>query len=243
MFLRDLYKKKHSKYGSINDWITYKNLKNKVNVMIKSKRKSYFSQKLHDVKGDSKETWRVLKSALGRRSKNTNINSLKTDNNNEVTCHKDIANTLNTDFATVSDKVLQESERSLILSEFQELRHGSSISPLDYLSNMAYKGDSYKFRQITVEDIIRSASTLKNSKSGDLPGKFLRHAIDAVAPSLAFIFNRSFKEGISLIILRWPVFALFIKVKVQNLILIITGLSLFCQQWQDCLRNWFMISF
>ena len=52
------------------------------------------------------------------------------------------------------------------------------------------------FRQITVEDIIRSASTLKNSKSGDLPGKFLKDAIDVVALSLAFIFNRSFKERI-----------------------------------------------
>ena len=196
MFLRDLYKKKHSKYGDANDWITYKNLKNECNVMINSKRKSYFSQKLHEAKGDSKETWRVLNSALGRRSKTTNINSLKADNDNEVTCHKDIANILNTHFATVSDKVLQESGCRLTLSEFQELRHGSSISPLDYLSHIGYEGEPFKFRQITVEDIIRSASTLKNSKSGELPSKFLKDAIDVVAPSLAVIFNRSFKEGI-----------------------------------------------
>ena len=196
MFVRDLCKKKHSKYGSANDWITYKNLKNEVNVMIKSKGKFYFSQKLHEVKGDSKERWRVLNSALGSRSKTTDINSLKTDNNNEVTCHKDIANILNTHSATVLDKVLQESERSLTLSEFQELRHGSSISPLDYLSHMGCEGEPFKFCQITVEDIIRSASTLKNSSSGDLPEKFLKDAIDVEASSLAFIFNRFFKEDI-----------------------------------------------
>ena len=107
--------------------------------MIKSKRKSYFSQKLHEAKGDSKETWRILNSASGRRSKTTNINTLETDN--EVTCHKNIANILNSHFATVSDKVLQESECSLTFSEFQELRHGSSISSLGYQSHIGYKGD------------------------------------------------------------------------------------------------------
>ena len=157
MFLRDLYKRKHTKYGDANDWITYKNLKNEVNVMIRGKRKSYFSEKLHEAEGDSKETWKVLNSASGRSSKTTNIDSLKADNDNEATCHKDIANILNTYFATVSDKLLQESGCRLTLSESEELRHGSSISPLDYLSHIGYEGEPFKFLQITVEDIIRSA--------------------------------------------------------------------------------------
>ena len=90
-------------------------LKNEVNIMIKSKRKLiYFSQKLHEGKCDSKETWTVLDRRLL-------ILTDSTDNYNEVTCHKGIANILNTHFATVSDKVLQESEHSLSLSEFQEL--------------------------------------------------------------------------------------------------------------------------
>ena len=163
MFLRDLYKKKHSKYRDPNDWITYKNLKNEVNVMIKIKRKSYFSQKLHETKGNSKETWRVSNSALGRRrgSNTANIHSLKTDDDNEVTYHNDIANILNTHFAIVSDKVLQESERSLTLSEFQELRHGSITNLLDYPSHSEYEGKSFRFRPITVEDVIRGVSTLK----------------------------------------------------------------------------------
>ena len=141
--------------------------------MIKSKRKSYFSQKLHEAKGDSKEIWKVLNSALGRRSKTTNINSLKADNDNEVTCHKDIANILNTHFATVSDKVLHESGCRLTLCESKELGYGSSISTLDYLSHIEYEGEPFKFLQIAVEDIILSASTIKNSKSGDLPGRYL----------------------------------------------------------------------
>ena len=129
----------------------------------------------------------MLNSSLGPGSKTNNINSLKTDHDNAVTCHKNIANNLNTHFATFSDKVLQESERSFTLPEFQDLRHGSSISPLDYLSHIGYEEESFRFRQITVEDITLCASAIKNSKSGDLPGKFVKDAIDIVAPSLSFI--------------------------------------------------------
>ena len=91
--------------------------------MINSKRKSYFSQKLHEAKGDSKETLRVLNSALGRRSKTTKIltvSKLIMIMRSHVK-KKEIANILNTYFATVSDKALQESGCRLTLSEFQGL--------------------------------------------------------------------------------------------------------------------------
>ena len=43
---------------------------------------------------------------------------------------------------------------------------------------------------------MRNAAKIKNSNSGTLPGKFLKDAIYVVAPTLAFIFNRSLEEGI-----------------------------------------------
>ena len=72
MFRRDLFKKKHSKYKDPNDWTQYKRIKNEINVELKNKRKLYFSNKLEHSRGDSKETWKILNSALGRRSKTTN---------------------------------------------------------------------------------------------------------------------------------------------------------------------------
>ena len=76
LFRRDLFKKKHSKYKGPHDWTQYKRIKNEINVELKNKRKLYFSKKLEHSRGDSKETWKILNSALGRRSMTTNINSL-----------------------------------------------------------------------------------------------------------------------------------------------------------------------
>ena len=59
MLLRDLHKKKHTKYKDPKDWLKYKQLRNEVNFEINVKKKSYFSQKLQESKGDIKETWEV----------------------------------------------------------------------------------------------------------------------------------------------------------------------------------------
>ena len=49
--------------------------KNEVNINMKCSRKKYFSDKLLETKGDVNGTWKVLNSALGKRSKTTHINS------------------------------------------------------------------------------------------------------------------------------------------------------------------------
>ena len=78
---------------------------------LKNKKKLYFSQKLEHSRSNSKETSKILNSALGGRSKTTNINSLVSDKGDEVTCPNEMANIQNNHFATIADKVVIESER------------------------------------------------------------------------------------------------------------------------------------
>ena len=77
MLPRDFYKKKHAKFKDPSDWLAYKKLGNEANFKIKFKRKSYFSQKLKESRGSIKDTWKILNTAMGRKSKTTNINSLQ----------------------------------------------------------------------------------------------------------------------------------------------------------------------
>ena len=67
MLLRDFYKKKHTKFKDPSDWSAYKKLRNEANSKIKSKRKSYFSQKLEESKGNIKDTWKILNTAIGQK--------------------------------------------------------------------------------------------------------------------------------------------------------------------------------
>ena len=111
MLQRDLYKKRHTKHIDPDDWLRYKQFRNEVNFEMKTKRKSYFSQKLEENRGNIKETWKVLNTAMGRKSNTTTINSLEV-NSNTFTDPKDIAQELNHHFSTITDKIVSEAKKN-----------------------------------------------------------------------------------------------------------------------------------
>ena len=82
MFLRDYYKKKHCYMNSENDWQQYKKLRNAVNIENARTKTDYFTQKLGRANNDIKKTWKILNSALGKRSKTTTIHKLEVNDNN-----------------------------------------------------------------------------------------------------------------------------------------------------------------
>ena len=188
MFLRDSYKKRYTDNKNIDDWKAYKKLKNEVNINMKCSRKKYFSDKLLETKGDVKGTWKVLNSALGKRSKTTHINSLVIDNQ-EITNPEDIVTNLNKHFTTIAEKTLKESEQ-----DYCRIKKFHSV--LDYTSKLPRTSERFRFAQISNTSIINAVSGLKNSKSGTLPAKFLKDCISVVASSLDLIFNKSVQLGI-----------------------------------------------
>ena len=67
MLLRDFYKKQHAKFKDPSDWSAHKKLRNETNSKIKFKRKSSFSQKLEESRGNIKDIWKILNTAMGRK--------------------------------------------------------------------------------------------------------------------------------------------------------------------------------
>ena len=108
MFLRDYYKKKHRFTKSENDWQQYKKLRNAVNIE-NAKTMDYFMQKLGKANSDIKETWKILSSALGKRSKTTTIHKLEV-NDNDVSDPKKISDELNSYFCNVAESILKDSD-------------------------------------------------------------------------------------------------------------------------------------
>ena len=70
---------------------------------MKCSRKKYFSDKLLETKGDVNGTWKVLNSALGKRSKTTQTSSLVIDNQ-KITNPEDIVTNLNKHFTNIAEK-------------------------------------------------------------------------------------------------------------------------------------------
>ena len=81
------------------------------NLEMKAKSKSYFSQKLEENHGDVKETWKVLNTAIRRKSKTTIINSIDV-NSKTFADPKDIAQELNHHFSTTADKIASEAKKN-----------------------------------------------------------------------------------------------------------------------------------
>ena len=92
MLLRHLRKKDTSDFVTLVIGLIIKKLQNEVPLELKAKRKSYFSQKLEESQGNTEETWKVLNTAMGHRSKSTVINRLA------ITDHEAIAQELNHHF-------------------------------------------------------------------------------------------------------------------------------------------------
>ena len=109
MFLRDYYKKKHRYTKSENDWQQYKKLRNAVNIENARTRTDYFTQKLGEANNDIMETWKILHSALGKRSKTTTIHKLEV-NYNDVSDPKMISDELNSYFCNIAGNILKDSD-------------------------------------------------------------------------------------------------------------------------------------
>ena len=164
--LRDFYKKKHAKFKDPSDWSAYKKLRNEANSQKKLKRKSYFSQKLEESRGNIKDTWKILNTAMGRKSKTTNINSLQVGSET-FSEPGEIAKELNYHFGSVARKVLAKAPNNTSKPE-------GCINPDYYLSFIPKKKEPFKFKEITPKQIIKCVSKMKNSKSDKVPNMFLK---------------------------------------------------------------------
>ena len=184
MFLRDFYKKKHRSSGNLNDWLEYKKLRNMVNIEHASAKKDYFAHKLSQTKHDIKETWKILNSALGRRSKTTTIQRLRV-NGTDLAEPDKISEQFNKYFCNIASDILKESE------EFDS----SDISFESYITKLPKTTCSFRFKRISPADVLHHVGKLKSSRSGAIPTRFLKDGINEVANSLSFLFDRSVEES------------------------------------------------
>ena len=133
---------------------------------MKTKRKSYFSRKLEESQGNIKETWKVLLTAIGRKSKTTVINNLEV-NSDTITDHKAIPQEPNNHFLTITDKISAEAERN------NEKTIGDKNASV-HLSFISKKENRFKFQEIAPHNIIRCISKMKNNKSGKIATKSVK---------------------------------------------------------------------
>ena len=190
MFRRDTIKKRFRRTKDLKDWEKFVQLRNKVNIDKTKAKKSYYNQKFQNSKNDIKETWRTINTALGRNSKTTSIQQLEIDKI-KITEPKTICEELNKYFCDIPCKL----QKGLISHAAVGNNQLTSVTFESYIAKIPKGNENFKFRQLTASDVVKSIMKRKTSRSGNVPTKFLKDAVDFVSPILACIFNKSVEKG------------------------------------------------
>ena len=184
---RDYHKKRAVKYGSDRHWELYKSYRNSVNIEMRKAKSAYFRGKIDEcsTEKDSKKTWKLINSLLGRQNKGNRVNELNIDDH-IITDSKEMSEAFNDFFINIGPN---------LASELDDTQSTNNINTfLDKCNSQTI----FKFSKIPVENVLLELKALNISKSTGLdgiPAKLLKIASEIIAPSLTHIFNLSLSTG------------------------------------------------
>ena len=174
---RDYLRGKANKTGSRILRQAYDQVKNAVSHTLYKLRKSYYTNKIEQHKDDLKNTWKVLKQAIGHTSKSTHIEKID-DGVEVITTNAEIAEACNMHFFSIGEKISWE------------------ISPIEmsHTAQIPVTNARFQFHGIAVNQVKVLIHKLVNGKSTgihNIPNKALKDSVDFIAPALTTIFSLS----------------------------------------------------
>ena len=96
----DILKLKASRSNDANDWLAFKLCRNSVNTEIKQLKESYYKNALHENKGDSRQTWRIINELMSRKPTNNCIKNIK-NNGRLIGDSLELADSFNSHFSSI----------------------------------------------------------------------------------------------------------------------------------------------
>ena len=166
---------------------SYKQVRNSVNNLNKKLKKEYFSKKVAHNKGNLKETWKTINLLLNKRSKTTNIESLKVDDQNVVD-NAEIAQSMNNFFCSVGEKLSDDipQQPNPLLSHECVVNQPST---------------QFRFEAVSPVGAERALKKMKISfgfGSDGIARHFLKIAFPVISSSLCEIYNLSIETDLSI---------------------------------------------
>ena len=162
--------------------VAYNCIRNRVTLLLRGKKKSYFEGRFEEVKFDIKRTWSLINGIIkpSSKSKRGYIKELNVDGS-IISDGLRIANELNDYFVNVGANI----SRSFM----------NNISHSQFLTENF--SDSFFFAPATNEDIRKYISSLKNKKCSIncLPSSVLKHISSIVEPIMCHLINLSISSG------------------------------------------------
>ena len=182
--VRDQYHRRATMGNLAEDWLMYRNTRNKVTALVREAKRQYYTDMIHENKGDSKATWKILKSLLPKCS-SSGITSLEI-NGKLVTDFKDISNLFNKFFTNIGSK---------LAASISNVK----IDPMDYVKKcFPSQRCVFKFKSVTEYEVLKLIKGLPNGKATGIDNyqvKLIKLSAPEISKSLTYLFNFSLSQG------------------------------------------------
>ena len=181
---RDLLLKRATKSANEDDWLIYRQKRNRVNKLIFKTKKIYYEDKLNKHSGDVKRTWKTINEIRGKKSKNTLINEIKTASSEVHVDSKRIANALNFHFTNIAAKLASELQNK----EYQ-------TNHTDYLKQVNATFSLLPTNPQSVEKLLKEAKADKATGLDGISNSILKLSAPFISKHLSGLFNLSIRLG------------------------------------------------
>lgn len=175
----------------LKQWGDYKKYRNKTKHLIRQAKRKYFSNCINKSK-DTKSIWKHLRNVnTGAKTDSSNLPKELEISNEIITDSMNIANKLNTYFASVAE----------ILNDNNSNGNTSSVDLnkiSQYIDKKVPKDIQFAIPLITPEQVTMHINKLDPSKSTGLDGlgpRIIKLAAQALSPSIASLINKSITTG------------------------------------------------
>ena len=179
---RDYLRGKANRTGSKLLSQAFNQMRSRVNHELHKARKDYYTSQIEKHKDSLKDTWKIIKHAIGQSNKATQIDKISC--NGEVTTDKTkISEILNEYFVTIGERLARQVQCS-------------DTEPTD---NVPKADSKFVFNKITNVQVLKILTKLVNGKATGLhgiPNKAIKSSATLITPALTYIFNISIKTRV-----------------------------------------------
>lgn len=178
--------RKHALYRDykrgIVEYDIFRAYSNRVANLLKSSKRRYFLMRFERSRGNMRETWSTINSAIGKsKVKNNQVPNITVDGD-LITDKKQIASMFNNHFATIGSKLNDNIPRSV-------------IRPLHYMG--ASNLQSMFATPCTADEVARLIRSLPSKSTGidSIPTYILKRFVGIISDIIAKLFNKSLLTG------------------------------------------------
>ena len=174
MHIRDNYLKRYKISKLDDDWDRYKRQRNLVTRITRSAKANHIRKTLTDSQGDPSSFWKNIKSCYP--TKKSTISSKSLLINGELTSNKlSIANAFCSFFTQIATKLMNSFIVNLTWKTYNFNNYLMNINPTQA---------SFKFKPVTLEQVLKVLKSIKTSKLAGidtLPGRIIKDISNEIA--------------------------------------------------------------